>query len=75
MEFLPTQLHRCHIPLAIALDVCFVSQLKRCFNVSLHELILSARSLRRSLLVEFLSAVIVLDEDLESKDVKINLKQ
>ena len=47
----------------------------RCFNISFHELILSARSSRRSIPVEFLSVIIVLDEDLESKDAKINLKQ
>ena len=41
MVFFPTQSNRCHIPLAIALDVGSVSQLERCFNVSLHELILS----------------------------------
>src|SRR3954465_14450423 len=44
----------------------------RCFNISFHELILSARSSRRSFPIEFLSVAIVLDEDLESKDVKIN---
>ena len=45
------------------------------FYISLHELILSARSPRRSISVEFLSAVIMLDEDPESKDVKINMMQ
>ena len=44
----------------------------RCFNISFHELILSARSLRRSFSIEFLPVAIVLDEDLESKDIKIN---
>ena len=52
-----------------------MSQLKRCSNVSLHELILSARSSRRASPVEFPSVVIVLDEDLEDKDVKINVMQ
>ena len=45
------------------------------FYVSFHELILSAQPSRRSIPVEFLSVVTMLDEDLESKDVKINLKQ
>ena len=45
------------------------------FYISLHELILSARSPRRSISVEFLSAVIMLDEDPESKDVKIKMTQ
>ena len=60
---------------SIPLDVCSVSQLKRCFNVSLHELILSCSILRRSIPVKFLSVVTVLDKDLESKDVKINMMQ
>ena len=47
----------------------------RCFNISFHELILSAQSSRRLILVEFLSAVIMLDEDPESKDVKIKMTQ
>jgi hypothetical protein len=33
------------------------------------------RSLRRSIPIEFLSVIIMLDEDLESKDVKINEMQ
>ena len=74
MALLPTKLNPCHLLLPIGHDVCFVSQLKRCSYVSLHELILSARSSRRSNPVEFIS-VIVLDEDLERKDVKINLEQ
>ena len=41
VELLPTNLNPCHLLPPISLDVCFVSQLKRCFNVSLHELILS----------------------------------
>ena len=41
VELLPTNLNPCHLLPPISLDVCFVSQPKRCFNVSLHELILS----------------------------------
>ena len=60
---------------SIPLDVCFMSQLKRCSYISLPELILSARSPRRSIPVEFLSAVVMMDEDPESKDVKIKMTQ
>ena len=41
LELLPTNLNPCHLLPSISLDVCLVSQLKRCSNVSLHELILS----------------------------------
>ena len=75
MEFLSTNLNPCHPLLSLTPDVCFVSQLKRCFNVSLPELILSTRSSRRSIPVEFLSVDIVLDEDIESKDVKNKMLQ
>ena len=63
VELLPTQLNLCHLPLSIAPDVCAMSQLKRCSYVSLRELILSARSSRRSIPVgfSFLSVVIMLD--------------
>ena len=60
---------------SIPLDECFVSQLERCSYLSLHELILNTRSSRRSFSVESHFVVIVLDEDLESKDVKIRLNQ
>ena len=60
---------------SIAPGVCFVYQLKRCSYVSLRELILSVRSSRRSFSVESPSVVVVLDEVLESKDVKIHLNQ
>ena len=56
-------------------DVCFVSQLKTHFFISLHELILSARSSRRSIPIEFLPVIIVLGKDLKGKDVKINMMQ
>ena len=69
--WLPTNLNLRHLP-SITPGMCFVSRLKTCFNISFHELILSARSSRRSFPIEFLSVAIVLDEDLESKDVKIN---
>ena len=74
-QFLLATWNLCHLPLSIAPDVCDMSQLKRCSYVSLRELILSARSSRRPFSVEFSSVDIVLDKDLESKDVKINLKQ
>ena len=45
------------------------------FYISPHELILSDRSPRRSISVEFLSAVIMLGGDPESKNVKIKLTQ
>ena len=63
VELLPIQLNLCHLPLSIAPDVCAMSQLKRCSYVSLRELILSARSSRRSIPVglSFLSVVIMLD--------------
>ena len=51
----------------------FVSQLKRCYHVSFHDLFVNCSILRRSNPVEFIS-VVVLDEDLESKEVKINMK-
>ena len=60
---------------SIPLDECFVSQLERCSYLSLHELILNTRSSRRSSSVESPFVVIVLDEDLASKDVKIVLSQ
>ena len=63
-----------HLLHSIPSDVCLVSQLERCFYVSFRELILW--SLRWSIRVDmFHSIVVVLDEDLESKDVKINLSQ
>ena len=65
----------CHVFHSIPLDECFVSHLERCSYLSLHELILSVRSSRRLFSVEFSSVVIVLDKDLESKDVKINVMQ
>ena len=74
-QFLLATVKPSSIVSSILLKVCFVSQLKRCPYASLHELILGARSLRRSFSVEFSSVVIVLDEDLESKDVKMNTKQ
>ena len=40
VELLPTKLNLYHPLLSISPDVYFVSQLKRCSNVSLHELIL-----------------------------------
>ena len=59
---------------SIPLDVCFVSQLERCFYVSFRELIMW--SLRWSIHADmFRSFVLVLVEDLESKDVKINLSR
>ena len=64
-----------HLFHSIPLDECFISQLERCFYLSLHELILNTRSTRRSSSVESLSVIIVLDEDLASKDVKIVLSQ
>ena len=64
-----------HLFHSIPLDECFVSQLERCSYLSLHELILNTRSSRRSFSVESPSVVIVLDEDLASKDVKIVLSQ
>src|SRR4051812_28652372 len=54
---------------------CVLCLNSRCSNISFHELILNARSSRRSFPIEFLSVSIVLDEDLKSMDVKINLKQ
>ena len=53
------------------LNVCIVSHLKRCY-VSFHELIVSCSIFEEISSVEFFSIVIVVDEDLESKDVKIN---
>ena len=44
-------------------------------NVSFRELILNSSILEKINPVEFPSVVIVLDEDLESKDVKINMMQ
>ena len=74
MELLPTKLINRHL-FPFTPDVCLVSQLKRRSFVSLHDLISSARTSSRSIPVEFFSVVGMLDEDLESKDVKINLKQ
>ena len=57
-------------------DVCFVSQLKRGSYVSLHELILSCSIFQKIDSLEFsFPLIVVLHGDLESKDVKINLKQ
>ena len=41
MELLSTKLNLHHLLSFISHNVCFTPQLKRCFNVSLHELILS----------------------------------
>ena len=64
-----------HLFHSIPLDECFISQLERCSYLSLHELILNTRSSRRSFSVESPSVIIMLDEDLASKDVKIDLSQ
>lgn len=53
--------------------LCLIS--RDIFFVSLHELILSARSSRRSIPIEFLSVIIMLEKDLKGKHVKINMKQ
>jgi hypothetical protein len=67
VDFLSTKLNLCHLFPSIPLDVCFVSQLKRCFNISLHELILSYPILEKIDSGRVSSVVIVLDEDLEAK--------
>ena len=69
VELLPIQLSLCHLPLSIIPDVCAMSQLKRCSYVSFRELILSARSSRRSIPVgfSFLSVVIMLDAVLRAR--------
>ena len=64
-----------HLFHSIPLDECFVYQLGRCSYLSLHELILNTPSSRRSFSVESPYVVIVLDEDLASKDVKIHFNQ
>ena len=59
--------------LSSPLDMCFVSQLERCSYISPHKLIVSYSIFEK---IDFgresLSVIIKLDEDLESKDVKIN---
>ena len=62
--------------ISIILDVCIVSHLEGCRYVSFCELIVSCSTFEKidSLRVSFL-LVIMLDEDPESKDVKIKMTQ
>ena len=56
--------------------VCFVSQLKRCSTSHSASWSWVARSLRRSIPIELsCSFILVLGEDLRSKDAKINMTQ
>ena len=62
-----------HLLHPIPLKVCFVSQLKRCIYVSSPELIMSCSIFEKIDSLGFpVLLIVVLDEDLESKDVKIN---
>ena len=62
--------------ISIILDVCIISHLDRCRYVSFCELIVGCSIFKKidSLRVSFL-LVIMLDEDPESKDVKIKMTQ
>ena len=62
-----------HLLHSIPLEVYFVSQLKRCFNVSLNELILSCPIFHKINYCEVSFVVTVLDKDLKRKGFKINM--
>ena len=72
VELLPTNLNLRHLFLP-SLSMCFSCLSSRGVSTS-HSMSWSwvARSLRRSIPVEFPSVIIMLDENLNSKDVKIN---
>ena len=63
-----------HPFLSTPLDVYLVSQLEM-FNISFRELILNRSIFEKINPVDFPSVIIVLNEDLENKDVKINVMQ
>ena len=75
VELLPTKLNLRHLFLP-SLSMCVLCLSSRDVSTS-HSMSWSwvARSLRRSIPVEFPSLFIVLDEDLEDKDVKSNVMQ
>ena len=56
-----------HLFHSIPLDVCFVSQLGRCYYVSFRELIPSCLIFEKIDSVEFPSVIVMLDEDFEGK--------
>ena len=60
---------------SIPLEVYSVSQLKRCFNVSLQELILSCPIFHKINYCGVSFVVTVLDKDLKSKGFKIYMMQ
>ena len=62
---------------SIPLDVCFMSQLKRCFNVSLHELILSCsifEKINPSIVFPFLSLSCWMEFSEQDVEAKVMIK-